>query len=355
MKTRKWIVPSLLLVLAILLAGCGKRITAEEIIDKMQETVDSTQDAHALVTAEVNVQGIDLSVRAELWEKTPDKFRAEVLEASQASLVGTTLVQDGANGWFYEPARNLVTVGAVEDLDTPLPQQVLVGLQEIIQQVLNAADVELLGEETIAGRQAYKLEASPKEDSATRVFPGNGTATVWVDKDQWIVLKATYVASAFGQGTLEVQSFELNPGLSGELFAFEVPEGATVVDVEAQEPVPLTLDEAREQAGFPLLVPAYVPADATLIEVFRVDDQSFVLRYDHSPDVSFTVFQGPEEVGPPSLGQTQNLTVRGQEATAITDETGGNTFLYWAEGDITVTVAGRISLDEALKVAESLE
>jgi hypothetical protein len=86
-----------------------------------------------------------------------------------------------------------------------------------------------------------------------------------------------------------------------------------------------------------------------------VDDQSFVLRYDHSPDVSFTVFQGPEEVGPPSLGQTQNLTVRGQEATAITDETGGNTFLYWAEGDITVTVAGRISLDEALKVAESLE
>jgi len=354
MKTRKWIVLSILLVLVVVLAGCGKRITAEEIIDKMQETVDSTQDAHAVVTAEVNVQGIDLSVRAELWEKTPDKFRAEVLEASQASLVGTTLVHDGANGWFYEPARNLVTVGAVEDLDTPLPQEVLVGLQEIIQHVLNAADVELVGEETVAGRQAYKLEASPKEDSTEQLFPGNGTATVWVDKDQWIVLKAAYVASAFGQGTLEVQSFELNPGLSGDLFAFEVPEGATVVDVEAQEPVLLTLDEAREQAGFPLLVPAYVPAGATLIEVFRAD-QAFVLRYDHSPEVSFTVFQGPEEVGPPSLGQTQNLAVRGQEATAITDETGGNTFLYWSEGDITVTVAGRISLDEALKVAESLE
>lgn len=354
MRSKKWIALSLLLILAVALAGCGKQMTAEEIIAKMQETVDSTEDAHALVVAEVNVQGIELSVKAELWEQAPDKFRAEVLEASQASLVGTTLVHDGANGWFYEPARNLVTVGAVEDLDTPLPQEVLVGLQVIIQEVLNAADVELAGEETVAGRDAYKLEASPKEDSAEQLFPGNGTATVWVDKEQWIVLKATYVASAFGQGTLEVQSFELNPGLPADLFAFEPPQGATVVDVEAQQPAPLTLQEAREQAGFPLLVPGYVPAGATLIEVLKAD-QSFVLRYDHSPDVSFTVFQGPEEVGPPSLGQAQDITVRGHEATAITDEAGGNTFLYWTEGDITVVVAGRISLDEALKVAESLE
>ena len=354
MRTKKWMALSLLLALAVVLAGCGRQITAEEIIAKMQETVDSTQDAHALVIAEVNAQGIELSVKAELWEQMPDKLRAEVLEASQPSLVGTTLVHDGANGWFYEPARNLVTVGAVEELDTPLPQEVLAGLQVIIQEVLNAADVELVGEETIAGREAYKLEASPKEDSTVQLFPGNGTATVWVDKEQWIVLKATYVAGAFGQGTLEVQSFELNPGLPAALFAFEAPEDATVVYAEAQEPVSMTLDEARAQASFPLLVPSYVPSGATLIEVLK-SDQSFVLRYDHSPKVSFTVFQGTAEVGPPVLGQTQNITVRGHDATAITDEAGGNTFLHWAEDDITLVVAGRISLDEALRVAESLE
>jgi outer membrane lipoprotein-sorting protein len=210
----------------------------------MQETVDSTQDAHAIVVAEVNAQGIELSAKAELWEQMPNKVRAEVLEASEPSLVGTVLVSDGANGWFYEPARNLVTVGAMEELDTPLPQEILVGLQEVIQQVLNAADVELVGEESIAGREAYKLEASPKEGAEHQLFPGNGTATVWVDKDQWIVLKATYTAGAFGQGSMEVQSFELNPGLSADIFSFEVPEGAHVEDVETQQAVPLTLDEA---------------------------------------------------------------------------------------------------------------
>ncbi len=354
MKTRKWIAWCLLLVLALALTGCGKEITAEEIVAKMQETVESTQDAHAIVVADVNLQGIDLTVTAELWEQAPNKVRAEVLESSEPSMVGIMLVYDGENGWFYEPARNVVTVGAIEHLDTPLPEQVLVGLQEVIQQVLNATDVELIGEETIAGRETYKLEANPREDAAEQFLPGNGTATVWVDKEQWIVLRATYQASAFGQGGLEVQSFELNPGLSADLFTFTVPEGATVFDSEVEEPVSLTLEEAKAQAGFPLLVPGYVPAGATLIEVFR-SGQSFVLRYNHSPDVAFTVFQGPDEAGPPALGHLQNLSVRGTDATAITDDAGGNTFLYWTENDITVVVAGRISLEEALQVAESLE
>ena len=106
MRTKRWISFSLLLMVALALAGCGRQMTAEEIVAKMQETVDSTQDAHAIVVAEVNAQGIELSVTAEVWEQTPNKVRAEVLEASEASLVGTTLVNDGANGWFYEPARN---------------------------------------------------------------------------------------------------------------------------------------------------------------------------------------------------------------------------------------------------------
>ena len=353
MVQKIWMVLGLFLVLSLALAGCGQRITAEEIVAKMQETIENTEDAHAVVSVEVNTQGLQMSARAEVWEKSPNKLRAQVLEASEPRLVGATIVSDGQQGWYYEPSRNRVLVGAPGEMEMPLPQELLVGLQEAIQQVLDATNVELVGEEAVAGRQAYKLTASPKEEGG-QIFPGNGTATLWVDKERWILLKADYAASAFGQGGMEIQSFELNPGLPADLFTFEIPEGATVVDVESQEPVPLTLDEARAQAGFPLLVPAYVPEGAILVEVFKVSD-SFLLRYDHSTQVSFTVLQGPELSGPPPLGQPQDLTVRGQSATAITDEAGGNTFLFWTENGITVTVAGHISLDEALQVAESLE
>ena len=353
MVQKIWIALGLFLVLSLALAGCGQRITAEEIVAKMQETIENTEDAHAVIDVAVDAQGLQVSAKAEVWEKSPNRIRAQVLEASEPQLVGATIVIDGQQGWYYEPSRNRVLVGAPSDMEMPVPQELLVGLREAIQQVLDATNVELVGEETVAGRQAYKLTAVPKEEGE-QVFPGNGTATLWVDKDHWILLKATYQASAFGQGAMEIQSFELNPGLSADLFTFEIPEGVTVVDVEAQQSVPLTLDEARAQADFPLLVPAYVPEGATLVEVFKMAD-SFLLRYDHSTQVSFTVLQGPELSGPPPLGQPQDLTVRGQSATAITDETGGNTFLFWTENGVTVTVAGHISLDEALQVAESLE
>ena len=116
----------------------------------------------------------------------------------------------------------------------------------------------------------------------------------------------------------------------------------------------LTLDQAKERAGFPLLVPAYVPGDATLVQVLEIMD-SYVLGYDHSPEVSFTISQGPELVRSLPVGPTQNITVRGHAGTAITDETVGATFLSWEEGDLVFALAGRIRLEEALKVAESLQ
>lgn len=353
MKGKLLVLFSLLLALTVSVAGCGSQLTAEEIVAKIQETVASTEDAHAVVTTSFDMQGIDMSVTAEIWEKSPNMLRVQVLNATEPRLADALMVSDGQQVWLYEPARNRVEFGPVGEVETTLPQEMLSTSQEAIQKVLDASDVELVGEETVAGRNAYKLTVSPKEEGEERLFPGNGTATLWIDQEQWIVLKAYYEASAFGEGGMEVQSFELNPGLTEDLFRFEVPEGATVIDIEAQRPVPMTLDEARAGAGFPLLVPEYVPEHATLIEVFKTGD-SFVLRYDHSTQVSFAIVQGPELAGPPPLGQSQDVSVRGQSATVISDEVGGNTFLYWTENGVTVTVAGHIALGEALRVAESL-
>lgn len=357
MRKRAWLALGLVGVLVLLLAGCGQRITAEEIVTHMQDTVASTQDAHAVVHASVNAQGIEISATAEIWEKLPNSLRAEVLETSRAEFDGTVLVSDGQQAWYYNPAKNTVLVGPMDEIETPLPQQMIGEMQDMIQAVLDASEVELAGEEVLAGYEAYKLVLTPKEDEegpGATLFPGNGTATLWVDKEQWIVLKATYEAGSFGQGSLEVESFELNPGLPDSLFVFDVPEGATVIDVESQEPVPLTLEEARAQAEFPLLVPAYVPEGVTLVEVFRVGG-SMILRYDHSPEIAFTLVQGPELTGPPPLGESQQLTVRGQEATVVQDEAGGNTFLYWTEDGVTITIAGHLPLAEAIQVAESLQ
>lgn len=362
MRQRIWIIVGLLLVLSLALAGCGSKMTAEEIVAKMRETLNNTEDAHVVVSAELNASGKEISGKAEVWEKSPNMFRAEVLEASQPEVVGAVLVSDGEQGWYYDPGRNKVMIGEVDELETPLPQQMLAELQEVIQGVLDNSDVELLGEEEVVGRDAYVLALSAKEDAEHQIFPGNGLATIWVDKEQWFILKATYEADVFGQGSMVVESFELNPGLADDLFSFQVPEGAEVVTVEPQEIVPLTLEEAQAQAEFPLLVPDYTPGGATLVEVFRTNG-SFILRYDHSPEVSFAIVQGNElsELAPletqvaEMTAQVKDVTVRNLPGKAIIEETGGNTVLYWTENDVAITVVGHISLDEALQVAESLK
>jgi outer membrane lipoprotein-sorting protein len=348
------VVCSVLLVLSLALAGCGDKVTAEEIVAKVRATIDSTQDAHAVLTASVNAQGIELSARAELWEKMPNKGRAIVLEASDSKYVGTTMVSDGQQAWLYEPARNLVTTGSLGEVEMPVPQEMLTSLQGVIQQMLDASTVELVGEETVVGREAYKLTLSPKEEGGQQLFPGNGTATLWVDKEQWFILKATYEAGAFGQGSMEVQSFELNTGLADDLFTFQAPEGVKVINIADQQPQPMTLVEVTQYPGFHVLIPGSVPEGVTLIDIFK-SGESIILRYNHSTEASFAIVQGPELASQPPLGESQNVTVRGQSATVIADEAGGNTFLYWTENGITVTVAGHISLDQALQVAESLK
>jgi hypothetical protein len=188
-------------------------------------------------------------------------------------------------------------------------------------------------------------------------IPMDATATLWVEQERWIALQAHFDGSSFGQGWVRVRSFEFNTGLDDTLFQFEVPEGAEVIDVAEMQPTPLTLAEAEEQAEFDLLVPSYEPDGTTLIEVLQVSE-AFVLRYDHST-TSFTIVQGDlphmeDDQEQDHSGETTQVTVRGQTATLVTDDT-GNSLLSWTEDGVNVTIAGHISAEEIVKVAESLE
>jgi len=344
------------LLLSLLLAGCQSGPTAEEVVAKMKEVEASIEDAHGVLELSVQAQGEDEDAVVELWEKMPNKFRAEVLEASSSELVGTISVTDGDQAWMYNPYHNEVLVGELGELEMEGeidPGQMIRMMEGMIQRVSDASEVELLGEEEIAGIATYKLEFTPKEDAEETVLPVGSVATLWVEQERWIVLQAHFIGDMFGEGWMRVRSFEFNTGIPDQQFQFEIPEGAEVTQLEDVRPTPVTLDEARAQADFTLLVPAYVPEDATLIDVFAVRG-AFVLYYDHA-EISFTVMQGSSpEIREVPNGQATEVTVRGQVGTLITNDQ-GNSFLTWEEEGVTITIAGRISQDQVLQVAESLQ
>jgi len=183
--------------------------------------------------------------------------------------------------------------------------------------------------------------------------PDGGQALLWISKEYWVPLKVEYTSQTLGKGTLAARSLELNTGLSDGIFLFEVPAGAKITQTGGAESQALTLDEARARAEFPLLVPAYLPEGVALVNVFQLGE-AIALYYNGF--VPFSIVQSRSEAiaQVPQTGAAQKIALRGTEATLIADEAQGGIFLAWSENGVSVSIAGAISVEEALRVAESL-
>jgi outer membrane lipoprotein-sorting protein len=351
--SKRWLVGlSVLVMLSLLLGACQSQPSVDEIVAKMKEVEASTDDVHGVLEISINALGVDQEMVVEVWEKRPSQTRADMLESSMPGYAGSVGVSDGEQVFVYLPEDNKVVVEEIGPGEPSGPRYAIEMMEELIEYVADTSEGRMIGEEEVAGVPTYILEFTPKEGDES-FLPAGSTATLWVDQERWVVLQAHLIGDTVGEGWMRVRSFEVNTGLGDELFVFEIPEGVEVETAEDWAPVYLTLDEARAEAEF-LLVPDYVPEGATLVDVFKVRD-AYVLYYDHQTDTSFTIVQGPAlSLEDRPLGKTSEVTVRGQPGTLISNEVSGNVFLTWEEGEVTITIAGQLSADEIVTVAESL-
>jgi outer membrane lipoprotein-sorting protein len=331
------------------------------------------------------------------WRQAPDKARVEVDSSTLPGLKGATLVHDGTKVYAYSPSNNTVYTATPDKLanDSAMPAELKGMLQgadieKELDKVLDASDIKLAGTEKVAGIDAYKLEIAPKPDAAEKlelpqmvqmqagVIIKDLRATLWVDKDRWIPLKLTLQHPNIGQFTAESSQVELNKPIDASQFVLQVPAGAKTVDLDAEReqsgPKSMTISEARDAAakeGWKLLEPSYVPDNATLVGVLSMPaamakQGGFMLNY-QSPKVSFSITQGRGEyerqLGDGFSGinmggkELKEVQVRGVTGKAFSPAEAGWTALFWQEKDSGTWVAihGKLSLDEALKVAESLK
>ncbi|MCX7792727.1 MAG: DUF2092 domain-containing protein [Chloroflexaceae bacterium] len=371
---------SLLLLIALLgallLAACGQRLpTAEEIVERMEAARAATNDAHATVAIDVTTPDRAGRMVVEGWTqktgasdaagKPVYRARMEVREASEADLVGSLMVSDGETFWLYSPAENTVITGSasqMRDAAASAPAGPAMMLQDLIAQGLDAVQLEVLGAETVAGKNTWKVKVTPQAATREQLgLDGLVEGFLWVDAELALPLKATFDASDFGRGSVEALSLETNTGLNADLFRFTPPPGATVVRAEElaarTKSSVASLDEARAAVSFPVREPGYLPAGMVLVEVRVAGPNAVILNYAGAGG-SVSVVQGSEAPGgdrePPAGSQTRAVTVRGVPGALITGADGRGSLLRWEEGDLRYVVAGAIGADEALKVAESL-
>ncbi|MEO6457284.1 MAG: DUF4367 domain-containing protein [Chloroflexia bacterium] len=346
------------------------------------------------------------SATLKMLKKNPDKVRVEVVNSSLPKAAGKVAVYDGDKFYAYDPDSNTVYTGTPDEMSdgkmgdmTGMMQGA--DFEKELDKALNAADIKMVGTEKIAGVDTYKLDVTPKPDAAellelpqafqmqAGVLIKDIKATLWVDQSRWIPLKMTVEHPNIGEFIYTATSMELNKPIEDPQFVLQVPPGVKTVDLDAKHnqsgpgPGSMTITEARDIAakeGWKLLEPTYLPGNATLIDVKSMPSINnvlspssipntgapLVLTYS-SPSIDFSItenFYGgfDKQLGDRFSGRNdsasamQKITVRGVEATVFSPEGAEWTSMMWRDkSGLSITIRGKLSLEETIKLAEGLK
>ncbi|WP_269848345.1 DUF4367 domain-containing protein [Methanosarcina horonobensis] len=127
----------------------------------------------------------------------------------------------------------------------------------------------------------------------------------------------------------------------------------------------MTLEEARESAGFEILVPEYLP-EGYAFNYSMVSNNSWIapenqafetvsLTYENEEgdiiSLSETVYE-TETPEAPIMNSAEEVSINGKEGKYLT--LGDMKILNWEIGNIELSLASSLEKDEMLRIAESL-
>jgi outer membrane lipoprotein-sorting protein len=439
-KARMIMLPVLAVALSPLLGACsglgGQQVTAAEVVQKVRDTMKSTTSEQGTVDLSVNInkegiktllagfmqagkpttsssesagmmgsKGLDqlpdsVSATLKYWQQTPDKARVEVVSSSIPNVNGDILVYDGQKVYALDAAKNVVYTATASKMADKVPAQLKALMantdpDQMVDKIISASDITLVGTEQVNGADAYKLTATPKADAASllglpQMYQAQAgllikdlKATMWVGKDNSVPVKFTLEHPNVGSITYAVSNLQLNQTIDAGTFVLQAPAGAKTVDLdkeaEASQPKQSTLPDAIEYAksqGWTLLQPSYLPSGATLVGVTQMQKAmggGVMLSYS-SKDTDLSIMEANLSSGSALTGKmleglgdnfsgvtassgNTTVKVRGVDAKVFSPGGSGWTSLMWQEKDsnLWIAIRGKMSVDEAVKVAEGLK
>lgn len=173
-------------------------------------------------------------------------------------------VADGEAQWDYNVTDRTVNVQRAEESGFPAPS--VLSLDLLREDMSNCYDPKVMGEETIAGRAAFKVYLGPAKCRSAAIWWLNGPHTIWIDKETYFVLKSEIRAENSDQisSKVEVTEIKYNLDFPNNLFTFTPPADAKINDMRPK-PAPNSsqyetqLQALTRDAEFPIFAPASLP------------------------------------------------------------------------------------------------
>jgi len=385
MRNRKiYIVLAVVVLIAsVALVAFALQPSAKDLMLQAIETMQTTTDGHAVATFTMTTPEKSATGTVEVWGKfsedpeTPPSFRMEVLEASEADMVGLTAVSDGSNFWMYDPTENKVLVGTAEEAAEMMAER-MEGKdfedfeheefdheefnpeemdhpetpEEAVDKLLEYFTAERIADQQIGDTNAHGLRLIPiPEQMPDEVRAAGGFIRAYVRPEDGAPLSVEYAEGMIGSGSATATVLEINQGIEDSVFTFDIPAGVEVLTLEDIKPEELTAEQAAE---LDILAPANLPEDTSYVGTTNMRG-AIVQRFNRADGSSFTVSQGPANAVSERGDTGVPVTVSGIEGTLFTSDEGDQALLTWSDGDTTFWVGGNVTGDEALAIAESLQ
>ena len=210
----------------------------------------------------------------------------------------------------------------------------------------------------INGHDVYDIQVTSSasaQSSSTGSNTFNYTGDVFIDKKSLLPVQEQLKIQGFGTVTINLPMIVLDQPIDTTLFTFVPPAGVQVLPfpkTTSPDTGTLSLEQAQLQAGYHLLS---IPTSQRVYQLQGVDalgapgNQIFTLNYAMG-NSTFAISEGKSLANLPISGQT--ITVRGTTATLSTS--GNSTTLTWTEKGVGIQIAGNMSKDELLTIANLL-
>ena len=279
----KRLVYSTALVLTMALAGCsaGETYSPQEIV--AQTLAETTEVKSYYGEYKMDMGDEDVSYIKE-WVKD-GKRRIELSGPDGEQYI---TINDGKQLTSFDVSANTVQIFEYpDDTTAALTQQSPKEQADmLLEMVEDTHEITLGKEEKVAGRDTYQLIAKANDDNSLM-----GDMEVWVDKENWMVLKTVTTSGGLTM-TTEYTKVELQPELEDSLFVLETTEEAVVerMDAGSYGPAESSMEEAKATLGSFLVFKEEARITLRSVEDMKVDERpEFAFNYDMNGEPAFTL------------------------------------------------------------------
>lgn len=264
---------------------------ADRAFDILRESVRADGRVAYSATVEIRLYKGGKRVGTYVQEVVRDvgnRRRVKVLSPPHDA--GRLIISDGRTEWEYRPKQNVVRERPVPPLDDV--QRHRLGSLDLVRATLHAT---YAGTETVAGRECHVIAVKPPDGKQTR-------KKMWIDTERNVELRwARYAPNGQLLITWTVTGIDFAPDIASNTFKFDAPAGAHIKRIPPASRMPLSA--AEEQAGFPAIIPSYLPKGFAFHEdrvgVTKAHGRTALwLPFVNGVD-SFSIFQSRGLKGPP--------------------------------------------------------